>query len=120
MLELLAGAVALVVGGLALLALVVALPLLLIGGLFKLLFGLILLPFRLIGAVFGVVFGIVGGLFFVLFKVAFFFLGILAVCGLFAGGALTLALAPLILLGLGIWLLVRLLRSGSPMPAAGA
>ena len=116
MLELLAGAVALVVGGLVLLALVVALPLLLIGGLFKLLFGLILLPFRLVG----VVFGIVGGLFFVLFKVAFFFLGILAVCGLFAGGALTLALAPLILLGLGIWLLVRLLRSGSPVPAAGA
>ena len=116
MLEFIAGTIALVLGGLVLLALVVVLPLLLIGGLLKLLFGLALLPFRLLGLVFGVV----GGLLLVLFKIGFVLLAILAVCGLFAGGALTLALAPFILLGIGIWLLVRLLRSGSPLPAAGA
>jgi hypothetical protein len=116
MLEFIAGAFALVLGAVALLFFVVLLPFLLIGGILKLVFGLFLLPFRLIGLAVGVV----GGLFFVVFKIAFFFLAILAVIGLFAGGAVTLALAPLILLGLGIWLLVRLFRSGSPLPAARA
>jgi hypothetical protein len=116
MLEFVVGTLALLVGAVAVLALLVALPILVVGGLLKLLFGLILLPFRLLGAAFGVVVG----LFLVLIKVAFFFLAILAACGLFAGGALTLVLAPFLLLGLGIWLLVRLLGSGSPMSVAGA
>ena len=75
MLEFIAGTVALFLGGMVLLALIVALPVLLIVGLFKLLFGLILLPFRLLGLVFGVV----AGLFLVLFKIGLFFLAILQV-----------------------------------------
>jgi hypothetical protein len=115
MLEFVAGILALVVGAVALLGVLVVLPILLIGGLLKLLFGLILLPFRLLG----VLLGAVAVVFALLFKVAFVLFLILAAGGVLAGGTVLLAIAPFILLGLGVWLLIRLARSGSSAAVAG-
>jgi hypothetical protein len=116
MLEFIAGSLVLLVGAGLLLALLVALPLLVVGGLLKLLVGLLLLPFRLLAVIFGLLLGLFG----LLFKLGFILLSAVVVCGLFAGGLLSLALAPLLLLAVGVWLLVRLLRSGSPVAPAGA
>ena len=115
MIEFIAGTLALLVGAAVLLFLVVALPLMLVGAVFKLLFGLILLPFRLLGVLFGAAVVALG---FVL-KIGLFLLAILAGVGLLAGGTVLLALAPVILLGLGIWLLVRIARPGPRVTPAG-
>ena len=67
-------------------------------------------------------FGVVGGLFLVLFKIGVVFLAILAVCGLFAGGALIFAggAAPRTRAGLDTvgWLLL-VLSSGNTLLAYG-
>jgi hypothetical protein len=83
----------------------------LLGVLFKILFAVILLPFKLFGALFKLMAGVAG------FAVKLILLlGIVLLAPfLLAGGALGLALLPVLLIGLAVWGLVRLLR---PRPAA--
>lgn len=91
--------------GLAIL-LVVLVPLMLLGALFKVLFALILLPFKLLRAAFGVVGGIALGL----GKGLLGLVAVLAAGALLIGGILFL---PLLLLGLfvgAIWLVARLFQ----------
>lgn len=95
---------------LAAFCLVVALPLLLVGGLLKLMLFLILLPFKLLKVLFAVLGGILAGL----GKLALL-LVLLAGGGLLAAGALlVLPLLPVLLLVGAIWLVARLFR---PRPA---
>lgn len=84
----------------------VALPFLLLGGLFKLLIMLILLPFRVLGAV------AVG-----LGKLFFFLLLALFLPLILVAGALVVPLLPVLALVGLVWLLVRATR---PRPAPGA
>lgn len=93
--------------GLAALMLIVlgilVLPLLLVRLALKLFFGLILLPLKLIGLVLRIAFGVVGLVFRILFS------GLGLVFGLLAA-ILCLVLVPLlpfVLLGLGLWLVLR-------------
>jgi hypothetical protein len=83
----------------------VILPLILL----KLVLGLILLPFKLLGLVFRVVFGVLGFVFGLLFSGVGLVLGLLIAIGV----ALLVPLLPVVLIGVGIWLLVR---SASPRP----
>lgn len=77
----------------------VILPLMLL----KLVLGLILLPFKLLGLVFRVVFGILGLVFGLLFSGVGLVLALLVAVGV----ALLVPLLPIVLIGVGIWLLVR-------------
>ena len=83
----------------------VILPLMLL----KLVLGLILLPFKLLGLVFRVVFGILGLVFGLLFSGVGLVLALLVAVGV----ALLVPLLPIVLIGVGIWLLVR---SSTPRP----
>ena len=72
----------------------------------KLALGLVLLPFKILGAVFHVVFGVVGGVFRVLFSgigVVLFVLAALAFVVL-------APLLPLLILGVGVWVVARAFR----------
>jgi hypothetical protein len=85
----------------------VALPFLLIGLLFKVLILAIVLPFRVLGFAIGTVGALLAGLGKVLL-----FLATVALMVLLAGGALlAVPLVPLLLIGLGIWLVARMLRA---------
>ena len=91
----------------------VALPFILLGGLFKLLIMLVLLPFRVLGAVVGALGAVaagVGKLFLFLLLVPFLLL-------IFIGGALVLPLLPVLALVGLVWLLVR---AGRPRTAPTA
>lgn len=77
----------------------ILLPIVLVGGLLKVLFVAVALPFRLVGAV-------AGGL----LKVGLFLVTALAGLLLVAGGAILLPLIPVLVLGLAVWGLVRLFR----------
>jgi hypothetical protein len=81
----------------------VILPLILL----KVVLGLIFLPFRLLGLVFrivfGVTFGVVGLVFRLLFSAAGLVLALLVVVGV----ALLVPLLPVLLIGVGLWLLLR-------------
>jgi hypothetical protein len=87
----------------------VALPFLLLGGLFKLVIMLILLPFRVLGALGAVAVGL--GKLFIFLLLALFLPLILIV------GALVVPLLPVLALVGLVWLLVRAAR---PRPAPGA
>jgi hypothetical protein len=91
----------------------VALPFLLLGGLFKLVIMLILLPFRVLGAVAGALGAVAVGLgkLFIFLLLALFLPLILVV------GALAVPLLPVLALVGLVWLLVRAAR---PRPAPGA
>ncbi len=92
------------------LAALIALPLLVLRVAFKLVFGLIFLPFKLLGVVLRVVFGVLGAVFRVLFSgVGLVFALLAAVFFL-----VLLPLLPFVLLGLGLWLV---LREGRPRRA---
>jgi hypothetical protein len=82
---------------------VLALPLLLLKLAFQVVFTLIALPFKLVGLVLGLVFGVVGFVFRVLFSAAGLIFGLLAAVVFLV----VLPLLPFVLLGLGIWLIVR-------------
>ncbi len=105
MLELIGFSVLLVVGC-GLLCLLVVLPFILVGAVFKLLFFLVMLPLRLIGALFGLFATAVTGLFTAVLAVV----GALGGLALLVGGLLAVPFIPLLLFGLGIWFLVRLSR----------
>jgi len=81
---------------------IVLFPLLLIGLVLKLVFRLILIPFEILGALIGA--GIVGLVLVVLGIVFGVVLGGLTLAGLF------LSVLPLALVGLAVWVLVRLIR----------
>jgi hypothetical protein len=89
------------------LAALVALPLLLVRLVIGVAFSLLMLPFKLLGLVLRITFGVVG----VVFKILFSGLGL--VFGLLAA-VFVLVLVPLlpfVLIGLGVWLVVRQGRS---------
>lgn len=109
MLEILALGALFFVGLFALLAL----PFLLLGGLFKLLIMLILLPFRVLGAVAGAVGAVAVGL----GKLFLFLLLALFLPLILVGGALVVPLLPVLALVGLVWLLVRAAR---PRPAPGS
>jgi hypothetical protein len=86
--------------------LLIALPLLLIAGLFKLVFLVVMLPIRVVGAILGLFGALAVGvskLFVVLLAV---FFGVLAV----AAGALLIPLLPVLLLVGLVWLVARAAR----------
>jgi hypothetical protein len=82
---------------------ILALPLLLLRLAFKLVFALVFLPFKLLGLVLKIAFGVVGLVFRVLFS------GVGLVFGLLAAVffLVMIPLLPFVLLGLGLWLLLR-------------
>lgn len=82
----------------------IVLPILILGGLLKVLFLAVALPFRVLGAV-------AGGL----LKVGLFLVTALIGLVFVVGGAILLPLIPVLLLGLVIWAFFRLLR---PRPTA--
>jgi hypothetical protein len=83
----------------------VILPLLIL----KVVLGLIWLPFKLLGFVLRLVFGLVFGAIGLVFSVAGVVLAVLLAVGL----ALVVPLLPFLVIGVGIWLLVR---AASPKP----
>ena len=87
----------------------VLLPLILL----KLVLGLIFLPFKLLGVIFRVVFGLTFGLVGLVFRILFSGVGLLLGLLLAVGVALMVPLLPFLLVGVGLWLL---LRSSAPRP----
>ena len=85
------------------LAFLVILPLILI----KLVLGLIFLPFKLLGVVFRVVFGVTFGVVGLVFRLLFSGVGLVLAVLVVFGLALLVPLIPIVLIGVGIWLLVR-------------
>lgn len=85
------------------LALLIALPLLLLAAVFKCVFWLLLLPFRLLG----VALGVVGKLFGALFSAAFSVVGLLAALLI---GLLLIVAFPLALIAVAVMTVVGLLR----------
>jgi len=81
----------------------VILPLILI----KLVLGLIFLPFKLLGLVFRVVFGVTFGVLGLVFRVLFSGVGLVLALLVAVGVALLVPMIPIILVGVGLWLLVR-------------
>jgi len=81
----------------------VILPLLLI----KLALGLVLLPFRLIGLVFKVVFGVVFGVVGLVFRLLFSGVGLVLALLFAVTLAVLVPLLPVLLIGGGLWLLIR-------------
>jgi len=81
----------------------VILPLILI----KLVLGLIFLPFRLLGLVLRVVFGVTFGLVGLVFRLLFSGVGVILALLVVVGVALLVPLIPIVLIGVGLWLLVR-------------
>jgi len=79
------------------------LPLILI----KLVLGLIFLPFKLLGLVFRVVFGVTFGLVGLVFRLLFSGVGLVLALLVAVGVALLVPLIPIVLIGVGLWLLVR-------------
>jgi len=84
------------------LAALVVIPLLLM----KLILFVVLLPFKILGLVFKVVFGLLGVVGSVLMAVAGLVFGLLALAFVF----LLIPLVPFLVIGAGIWLLVRASR----------
>ena len=82
---------------------VLALPLLLLRLAFRVVFTLIALPFKILGLVLGLAFGVVGFVFRVLFSAAGLVFGLLAAVAVLV----LLPLLPFILVGLGLWLVLR-------------
>ncbi len=91
------------------LVLLVLLPLILI----KLVLGLIFLPFKILGAIFRVVFGLTFGLVGLVFRILFSGVGLLMALFVAVGVALMVPLLPFLLVGVGLWLLMR---SPTPRP----
>jgi hypothetical protein len=85
------------------LGLLVILPLILI----KLVLGLIFLPFKLLGLVFRVVFGVTVGRVGLVFRLLFSGVGLVLALLVAVGVALLVPLVPIVLIGVGLWLLVR-------------
>jgi hypothetical protein len=85
------------------LAFLVILPLMLI----KLVLGLIFLPFKLLGFVFRVVFGVTFGVVGLVFQLLFSGVGLVLALLVLVGLALLVPLIPILLIGAGLWLLVR-------------
>ena len=83
------------------------LPLLLVRLAFKALFAVVLLPFKLVGLVLRILFGAVGLAFRVVFSGMALVAGVLA----FVAFVVVLPLLPLVLIGLGLWLVLRESRS---------
>jgi hypothetical protein len=81
----------------------VILPLMLI----KLVLGLIFLPFKLLGLVFRVVFGVTFGVVGLVFRLLFSGVGLVLALLVAVGVALLVPMIPIILIGVGLWLLVR-------------
>ena len=90
---------------------VLALPLLILRVAFKLVFGLVFLPFQILGLVLRFVFGVAG------LGVRVLFSGLGLVFGLLAAVLLIVMvpLLPFVLLGIGLWLVLRQSR-----PSRGA
>src|SRR2546427_13058862 len=85
------------------LGLLVILPLILI----KLVLGLLFLPFKLLGLVFRVVFGVTFGVVGLVFRLLFSGVGLILGLLVAVGVALLVPLIPFVLIGVGLWLLVR-------------
>ena len=92
------------------LAFLVILPLILI----KLVLGLIFLPFKLLGVVFRVVFGVTFGVAGLVFRLLFSGVGLILALLVAVGVALLVPLVPFVLIGVGLWLLVRSTARRSP------
>ena len=95
-----------VFGAVLALAALVLLPLLFIGVLCRFLLAVVLLPFRILRFLFGLGFGVLTGVAKVFFWVVSGLLGLL----LLVGAVLFVPLVPLLMIGLGGWLLFRLFR----------
>lgn len=93
------------------LALLVLLPLILL----KLVLGLIFLPFKLLGVIFRVVFGLTFGLVGLVFRILFSGVGLLLALFVAVGVALMVPLLPFLLVGVGLWLLLRSSTPRSPL-----
>jgi len=93
------------------LAMLVLLPLILI----KLVLGLIFLPFKILGVVFRVVFGLTFGLVGLVFRILFSGVGLLLALFVVVGVALMVPLLPFLLVGVGLWLLLRSSTPRSPL-----
>ena len=89
----------------------VILPLILL----KLVLGLLFLPFKLVGLVFRVVFGVTFGLLGLVFRVLFSGVGLVLALLVAVGVALLVPLLPILLIGVGLWLLLRSSARRPPM-----
>jgi hypothetical protein len=94
------------IGTLLALMMILAIPLILVVVVLKVAVALLFLPFKILGFVLRLVTGIVGAVFGLLFSGLGLGLAVLAVVAV----ALLIPLLPLILLGLGIWLVARAAR----------
>jgi hypothetical protein len=97
---------------------VILVPVLILGALLKLAVGVILLPFKIIGVLFKGLFGVLGGILGALgalVGLVFGGLGLLLGLLVMVGVCVILPLAPLLLLGLIVWLA---LKAASPAPRA--
>ena len=92
------------------LAMLVTLPLVFVLVLVKVALALLFLPFKILGFVLRAVTGVLGAVFGLVFSGLGLGLGVLA----FLAFAVLIPLLPVVLLGVGIWLVVRALR---PRPA---
>ncbi len=93
------------------LAFLVIVPLLLL----RLVLGLIFLPFKLLGVVLRVVFGVTFGLVGLVFRVLFSGVGLLLALFVLVGVVLLVPLLPFLLVGVGLWLLLRSSTPRSPL-----
>ncbi len=93
------------------LAFLVIVPLLLL----RLVLGLIFLPFKLLGLVLRVVFGVTFGLVGLVFRVLFSGVGLLLALFVLVGVVLLVPLLPFLLVGVGLWLLLRSSTPRSPL-----
>lgn len=102
------------------LAAFVVVPLLVLGALVKVAFAVVVLPFKLLGALFEGVFGLVGGVlgaFGALFGLAVGGIGLFLGLLITVAAVVILPLAPLILLGLVVWVALKLATPRSvPQP----
>ena len=96
-------------GTLLALAMVVAVPLILVVVVFKVALALLFLPFKILGFVLRLVTGILGAVFGLLFSGLGLGFAVLA----FVAVAVLIPLLPLVVLGLGIWIVVRAARPRS-------
>ena len=92
------------------LGLLVILPLLLI----KLVLGLVFLPFKLLGLVFRVVFGVAFGVVGLVFRVLFSGAGLVLALLFAVAVAVLVPLIPFVMIGVGLWLLVRSTSASKP------